>query len=116
MKSRVLLIRHGIPDWNSVGRFQGHADVPLNDTGLAQAARMATQVAGYQPTRLLSSDLGRARQTAEFVAAACHLPIEVDARLREVNVGSWAGLDMETVGEQVADFWPAWRGGRDDGA
>lgn len=113
MRSRVLLIRHGITDWNSVGRFQGHADVPLNDTGLAQAARMATQVAGYQPTRLLSSDLGRARQTAEFVAAACRLPIEVDPRLREVNVGSWAGLDMETVGKQEADFWPALREGRD---
>lgn len=67
MKSRVLLIRHGITDWNSVGRFQGHADVPLNDTGLAQAARMATQVAGYQPTRLLSSDLGRARQDRKSV-------------------------------------------------
>ena len=54
MKSRVLLIRHGITDWNSVGRCQGHADGPLNDTGLAQAARMATQAAGYQPTRIVS--------------------------------------------------------------
>lgn len=110
---RVLLIRHGNTEWNSAGRFQGHEDVPLSADGRDQAARMAAQLATYHPTRLLSSDLGRSLQTAEYVAARCGLQIEVDPQLREVDVGSWAGLDMETVGRLEPDFWPALREGRD---
>ncbi|MGC3954272.1 MAG: histidine phosphatase family protein [Propionicimonas sp.] len=110
---RVLLLRHGTTDWNTDGRFQGQADVPLNADGVALAERTAGVLAGCGATRVISSDLSRARETARPVAAALGLEIELDPRLREVDVGSWAGLDMETVGRQVPDFWPALREGRD---
>lgn len=110
---RVLLLRHGTTDWNNDGRFQGHADVPLNAAGLALAERTAAVLAGVRPTLLVSSDLSRAHETARAVAAVTGLAVEVDARLREVDVGSWAGLDSETVGRREPDFWPALREGRD---
>lgn len=110
---RVLLLRHGTTDWNNDGRFQGHADVPLNAEGLALAERTALVLADQRPGRVISSDLARARQTAAPVAAALGLTVEIDPRLREVDVGSWAGLDMATVGDLVPDFWPALREGRD---
>lgn len=111
--ARVLLLRHGTTDWNNDGRFQGQADVPLNAEGLALAERTAVTLAGYRPTSLVSSDLSRARETAQAVATVTGLDVAVDPRLREVDVGSWAGLDMETVGRLEPDFWPALREGRD---
>lgn len=110
---RVLLLRHGTTDWNNDGRFQGHADVPLNAEGLALAGRTATALAVHRPTLVISSDLSRARETARLAASAAGLDVVVDPRLREVDVGSWAGLDMEAVGRLEPDFWPALREGRD---
>lgn len=109
----VLLLRHGTTDWNDDGRFQGHADVPLNDRGVALAERAADALAARRPARVISSDLSRALQTARPIAAATGRQVEVDPRLREVDVGSWAGLDMATVGERELDFWPALQQGRD---
>ena len=110
---RVILLRHGETDWNSAGRFQGHEDVPLNSAGRDQAAAAARRLAPLQPARVLTSDLARALQTARAVGDAAGVPVEVDARFREVDVGTWAGLDMETVGAMEPDFWPALREGRD---
>ncbi len=110
---RVVLVRHGETDWNSQGRFQGHADIPLNAAGLAQAAASAARLAAYRPARIVSSDLTRARQTAQALAGTAGVAVEVDPRLREVDVGTWAGLDLETVGGMDPDFWPALRQGRD---
>lgn len=110
---RLLLLRHGTTDWNNGGRFQGHADVPLNAEGLALAERTAAELAGRGLARVVSSDLSRARETAQAVAAVTGVEVEVDPRLREVDVGTWAGLDMETVGRLEPDFWPALHQGRD---
>lgn len=109
----VVLLRHGVTDWNDGGRFQGHADVPLNDEGRRQAAAAAERLAGLGPTRVFASDLSRADETARIVAGRCGLAVTTDARLREVNVGSWAGLSMEEAGLLEPDFWPALREGRD---
>lgn len=111
--ARVVLVRHGETDWNTSGRFQGHEDIALNAVGRRQAGRAAARLALLAPARVLSSDLTRARETAEPVAQASGAPLEVDPRLREVDVGSWSGLDLATVGEMVPDFWPALREGRD---
>lgn len=110
---RVILLRHGVTEWNDAGRFQGHTDIPLSAEGVRLAERAAAVLAGYGITQVVSSDLSRARQTAEAVASACRLAVGLDPRLREVDVGSWSGLDMKTVGERVPDFWPALREGRD---
>lgn len=110
---RVVLLRHGETDWNSTGRFQGHEDVPLNAAGHEQAAVAAGRLAPLRPVRVLTSDLTRARQTAQAIGEAAAVRVEVDVRLREVDVGTWAGLDLDTVGAMEPDFWPALRAGRD---
>ena len=78
----LVLLRHGETDWNAEERAQGHADVPLNERGHAQARAAAAVMAGFGAARLWSSDLARAMQTAEHVAAATGLAVEPAARLR----------------------------------
>lgn len=97
----LVLLRHGRTAWNHTGRAQGHADVPLDEVGHAQAAAVAPYVAALRPARLWSSDLVRARQTADHVAVACGLPVEADPRLREFSVGERQGLTWD---ESVARF------------
>jgi probable phosphoglycerate mutase len=96
-----VLLRHGRTAWNATRRAQGHADVPLDEVGHAQAQACAPYVAAMRPARLWSSDLARAVQTAEHVAAACGLEVELDDRLREFSVGERTGM---TWGEAVQQF------------
>ncbi|HSN44164.1 MAG TPA: histidine phosphatase family protein, partial [Propionibacteriaceae bacterium] len=111
--SSIVLLRHGVTDWNDGGRFQGHADVPLNDTGRRQATVAGELLRGAGITTAVSSDLSRASETAQLVTAGWGIDVRPDARLREVNVGSWAGMSIDDVGKSVPDFWPAIREGRD---
>jgi glucosyl-3-phosphoglycerate phosphatase len=85
--TRLVLLRHGRTAWNHEGRAQGHADIPLDAEGEAQAKAAAGAVAAYEPHALWSSDLARARQTAECVAAETGLVPVLDPRLREFDVG-----------------------------
>jgi broad specificity phosphatase PhoE len=101
-----VLLRHGRTEWNHTRRAQGRADVPLDEVGHAQAQAAAPYLAAMRPARLWSSDLARAAQTAEHVAAACGLEIEYDERLREFSVGERTGMTWdEAVREfpQIAD-------------
>ena len=84
---RLVVLRHGQTDYNLANRAQGHRDVPLNDTGRAQARAVAPVLAAYAPSFVRSSDLSRARETAEIVAEACGLTVSTDERLREFSVG-----------------------------
>jgi broad specificity phosphatase PhoE len=95
--ARIILWRHGRTEWNVVARFQGQADIPLDEVGYEQAGRAAEVLAGYQPSVLYSSDLSRCYQTADVLARRCGLEIITDKRLREIHVGSWEGL----LGEEV---------------
>ncbi len=111
--SRVILWRHGETAWNAQGRYQGQADVPLNDRGLAQAAAAAVRIAGLRPDRIVSSDLGRAATTARELASCTGLTVELEPRLQEINVGDWAGLTNDEVFAAHPDFAAALRAGRD---
>jgi broad specificity phosphatase PhoE len=93
----ILLVRHGETDWNRERRWQGHADRPLNETGRAQARALAEELVSDPPEAIYSSDLSRARETAEIAGARLGLPVEVDPRLREVDVGEWSGLTMAEI-------------------
>ena len=99
---RVVVLRHGETDHNAARIWQGHLDTPLSERGLAQARAAGPAVATLHPSRIVSSDLRRARQTAEEVALACGLAVTTDARFREIDVGAWQGLGAS----EVADGWP----------
>ena len=106
----LLLVRHGQSTWNAEGRWQGHADPPLSETGHRQARAAAPAVAGIDA--VWCSDLVRARQTAEGCAPP-EVAVDEDPRLRERDVGSWTGLTRD----EIEDRWPGWiaDGRRPDG-
>jgi probable phosphoglycerate mutase len=90
--SRLVVWRHGQTSWNAAERMQGQVDIPLDATGLAQARAIAPELAALRPQALYTSDLSRARQTAETLAALTGLPVREDKRLREIDTGSISGL------------------------
>lgn len=95
--TEVFLIRHGETDWNRERRYQGQLDVPLNNNGILQARKMAEQMSQHQLEQIYSSDLGRAYQTAEILAAAAETPLQPDERLREIHQGDWQGLRLQEI-------------------
>lgn len=99
----ILLARHGETDWNREGRWQGWADPPLNDTGRAQARELAEQLRGTPFDAVYSSDLQRARETAEILAEPHGVPVIVDRDLREIDIGSWSGLTRAEIAERFPD-------------
>ncbi len=89
----LLLVRHGETDWNAAGRWQGQTDVPLNATGRAQAFALAARLRAEGVRAIATSDLCRARGTAEIVGEVLGLEVAfVDADLRERGYGNWEGL------------------------
>jgi len=87
----LWLVRHGQTEWNLEGRYQGQADVPLNAAGMQQAQTLAAELAGQPFDAIYSSDLQRARVTAETIGRSLNLPVHTDVRLREINQGQWEG-------------------------
>lgn len=102
---RILLIRHGQTDWNNQRRWQGSADIPLNETGIAEAQALADylHINGEKIDLIVASDLQRAYQTAHAIGQKMSLPVEQDARLREIAVGAFEGLTGTEVQAQYAD-------------
>ena len=96
----LLLARHGQTDWNLDHRWQG--DPPLNDSGRDQARLLAQLISPEPLDGLYSSDLGRARETAEIIAEQLGLQVQLDSRLREIDVGEWAGLTSAELERRYA--------------
>jgi broad specificity phosphatase PhoE len=106
----VLLARHGETNDNRQPiRVQGFTDTPLNDTGRRQAGELAEKIAADPVASLWASDLSRARETAEIVAARIGLRPALDARLREANRGRWEGRLFVDIERQEPDLYAAWR-------
>lgn len=104
--TRFCLVRHGQTDWNLEGRYQGQSDVPLNATGLAQARSLAHDLKDDHFDAVYSSDLTRALQTANAIAALHdHLVVIPDTRLREINQGQWEGVQVEEIRNRYAHLW-----------
>jgi glucosyl-3-phosphoglycerate phosphatase len=110
----LLLARHGETDWNRDGRWQGQSDTPLNELGREQARELAESLDGIDA--VYSSDLARARETAEIVAARLGVEVKVDERLRERSFGAWEGLTMEEIEGRYAQAHVRWRAGEGHGA
>ena len=113
MKRKVILWRHGRTAWNAVGRFQGQSDIPLDDVGLGQAARAAKALAKLHPSRIVSSDLVRAKATADALAVITGLNVETDKGLRETWAGEWEGKTREELEEQYPGELSVWAAGSD---
>lgn len=99
----ILLARHGETDWNREGRWQGWADPPLNELGREQARALAEQLRSTLFDAVFSSDLRRARETAEIVAAPHGVPVLADPGLREIDVGSFSGLTRAEIAVRFPD-------------
>jgi probable phosphoglycerate mutase len=111
--TRIILIRHGITDWNQAHRFQGQIDIPLNEAGRRQAARTARRFAvefgDGGVAAVHSSDLLRAAQTAEPIAQALGLPLMRDAGLRERHYGGFEGRTHAELQRDEPEAWQRWR-------
>lgn len=111
---RIVLWRHARTGHNASGRLQGQIDIGLDEVGLWQARTSAQALAAtFLPTAVVSSDLTRARTTADLLAERTGRTVTTDPRLRERGFGRWEGL----TGEEIAATWPveydAWRRGAD---
>lgn len=104
---RLVMLRHGQTAFNLGNRMQGQLDTQLSDLGRAQAVAAAEVLSKMQPLLIVSSDLQRAYDTAAKLGERTGLPVRVDPRLRETQLGDWQGLthtqiDVETPGARLA--------------
>lgn len=109
---RLVLVRHGITDWNREGRFQGHRDPGLSDAGHHEARLTADRLAAddvLRPARILASSLGRALQTAEPLGVATGVRVEPEPRLMEIGQGEWEGRTHAELEIEDAERYRAWR-------
>jgi broad specificity phosphatase PhoE len=108
--TQLAFVRHGQTEANRTGVLLGRLDPPLNDAGREQAAVVAARVELLAPARIVTSPLVRAMETAQIVAVALGLPVEVDDRLIEVDYGEYDGMPL---GELPADLVRKWRNDAD---
>ena len=102
----LVLVRHGQTAVNAEGRLQGRIDAPLTDLGRRQAAASAAALtATALPTRIVSSPLLRARQTAEAFGPA--IDLDIDERWIELDYGEWDGALLRTMDQAAWDRWRA---------
>jgi broad specificity phosphatase PhoE len=107
----LYVARHGESDWNAANRFQGHIDRPLTSRGRAQAAALAERLSEVPLEAVYSSPLRRALETAEVVATQKGLQPVTLPDLREVDVGTWAGLSRTEVAERFPQAFQRWLDG-----
>ncbi|WP_033170487.1 histidine phosphatase family protein [Selenomonas sp. ND2010] len=99
---KVVFVRHGQTEWNVSGRYQGQSDVALSAAGVDQAEKLAANFPVAHIDAIYSSDLIRARVTAETVAKRFALEVNLEPAFRELSFGDWEGLTYE----QIVASWP----------
>jgi alpha-ribazole phosphatase len=106
---RLLLVRHGQTAWSAERRYQGSTDVPLNDTGLRQAAALGVHFTADKIDAIYSSTLQRALQTAAAISRTSGVAVIPEPRFRETSFGEWEGKTYSDLQAQWADHLTAWR-------
>ena len=103
----ILLVRHGEVAGNVGDKptFVGWNDLPLNESGLGQAQAVAQYLQSEKLAAVYSSDLQRAKNTAEAIASHHNLPVQIDADMREVNYGAWEGLGEVDLLREYSEQW-----------
>ena len=99
---RLYLIRHDQTVWNAAGLAQGHTDMELDETGLAQAEMLGKAFEGVEIETVYTSDLSRAKKTAEAVAKATNAQLVIDPIIRERCFGEWEGRTFVHIAEEYA--------------
>lgn len=110
----IVIARHGPTEWSRAGRFSGHIDIPLSAEGRTRAAELGRALRRPVPERILSSDLTRARQTAEAIAGAAGLDprgITISSGLREESLGSWEGRTRTHIAGTNRNGYARWLAG-----
>ena len=108
MQRRLILLRHGETDYNATSRMQGQLDTTLSERGVSQAHAAAQELRDLGISKIISSDLVRAKDTADVVAADLGLAVDVDKRLRETHLGDWQGkthTEVDTEHEGARAVW-----------
>ena len=108
-RTRIFAIRHGETAWNRDTRIQGQLDIPLNPLGLLQARRVAEALRDEGIDAIFTSDLSRARQTAQAIADASAAPLNLDAGLRERAFGRFEGCTWAEIAERWPEQSERWR-------
>ncbi len=107
---KILLARHGETPWNAAGRYQGQIDIPLSEAGEVQAAKLGDRLRDVTITRAVSSQLTRARSTAEAALGESRKHIlRIDPRFQEIAHGDWEGLLAQEIAERDPVTFQAWR-------
>ncbi|MEN9868848.1 MAG: hypothetical protein RL748_4438 [Pseudomonadota bacterium] len=110
MSTEIILIRHGETAWNAERRLQGHIDIPLNAEGEHQARALGQSLRGQTLAAIISSDLQRARQTAQAVANWHKpMPVQIDAELRERCFGGFEGLHYDEIARRYPQAFAEWQ-------
>lgn len=104
IKSNWFLVRHGETDWNKENRILGHTDKHLNETGVKQAEIAADFLRDKHIDLIVSSDLARAKKTAEIIAKVTGAEIILDKSLREIHCGSLEGMLIPEANEKYGAF------------
>lgn len=107
-------MRHGVTAWNRERRFQGQLDTPLDEQGFEQARKTGRRLASWPLAAVYASDLLRARQTAEAIAAPHGLELRLEPRLRERHYGRFEGYTYAEIERIDADAYRRWRGREPD--
>ena len=105
----MILLRHGETEYNATSRMQGQLDTVLSDRGVAQAHAAAKELRGHGISKIVSSDLMRAKHTADVVGADLGLPVGLDTRLRETHLGDWQGKTHSEVDNEHDGARAVWR-------
>jgi broad specificity phosphatase PhoE len=106
---QILLVRHGATDWNLQGRCQGSSDRGLSEVGIRQAEGIASLLSDEEIHAIYSSQLRRARQTAEYISQPHNLPVLIAEDVRELDHGHLEGLTFSQIKENYAEFLVRWR-------
>jgi len=105
MAIKLYLTRHGETQANALGVYSGSTDVPLNETGIAQAHRLAEQLSDIKFDAIISSTMLRARHTAEIVCAKLNMEFSTNAKFVECNMGVYEGLTRDEARARYPDLW-----------
>lgn len=107
--TEILLIRHGETAWNAIKRMQGHLDIPLNAEGERQAAALGRALLDEPLDAIISSDLQRARQTAQAIAAPRGMVVQLERGLRERCYGAFEGMLYAEIEQRYPEAHAAWQ-------